>query len=752
MKVRNLFLALAAMAVAVILTGCPTPLRPDVPPPVQMVEIFNLADHLATLRVGETDPDVIFDGIPLTGGGGIPSNLSIEVVSHNGSNALEVSVVQQWAGIDLVHRDFRDPPVLEEFNFQVGDIIAIEGTNAANFMIFNLDHQGWSTLQDWEGNDYAPGQEFEHEFNPLSAVDVVAIGADAAAAGPGNNLRTIRIRGNQTDSSFIIANLTVQRNLAAPTVTVGAQTGSVVRGSAGSVTFPVSASFLTGADGSINLADAGVVRMLDEDGVPVALPTGVTATGNIAIANGASTGTPTLTLALTAAASQALGVGPHQFMVTLRGTESMPGNLFVSGLVVPETVVVADGATYTPIDVRAFRLPVDGASSIPLDLEYGVQDGITAILNPGSFVLDANGSGTARVVIRGSFTNPPGLIALTVTAPGTGASETIDVMSPLDDVSVTITLGMENRVGGEGAPTVADVPGGGLRITSTAVPPATGVVDFSFANPAFPTAWRLFENVTLVFAEVTNNATDPIILSIGSGFNPGARQFAHPEIDEGDTYVTFPMSQFHNFGGAGYGLTLLTNQQGNVPPRSTNFSLILSAVVFHSGDFEADDNDNDNDNDNGDITEGMTSVMRGTDGLPHFVNASGNPTVDNTATGIVVTDIGSGHYGITLTSQAGGGTAPATWTAGQRFVVRGTVDSISGSGTVDMVLQGTAGGFGIVATDAGLAEGDSFELAVEITSTNVTAITTDGNLTIRGSGNGLVSGGFTITGIWISLP
>ena len=155
----------------------------------------------------------------------------------------------------------------------------------------------------------------------------------------------------------------------------------------------------------------------------------------------------------------------------------------------------------------------------------------------------------------------------------------------------------------------------------------------------------------------------------------------------------------------------------------------------------------------GDVTDGMTSILRGTAGLPHYVNASGDADCTATADGITVTVPENGYDGLTITPQAGGGSAPSVWTIGQKIVVRGRVDTLgTAEVAVDMVLQGTTGGYGTPVTDAGKNAGDTFELVIEITSENVTAITTDGNLTVRAGGDDLIGGQFTITGLWVKLP
>jgi len=152
-----------------------------------------------------------------------------------------------------------------------------------------------------------------------------------------------------------------------------------------------------------------------------------------------------------------------------------------------------------------------------------------------------------------------------------------------------------------------------------------------------------------------------------------------------------------------------------------------------------------------DIVDDMSSVMRGADGLPYYADGS-NGTIVATADGIVVTNIVNGYDGLALQPRLGGGTTPTAWTAGQRIVVRGKVDSVAGGGTVDMVLQGSGGGYTVYFTDADKSAGDTFELIIEIDSGNVDTVVANGNITVRGSGDQLIGGGYTITGIWIKNP
>ena len=149
-----------------------------------------------------------------------------------------------------------------------------------------------------------------------------------------------------------------------------------------------------------------------------------------------------------------------------------------------------------------------------------------------------------------------------------------------DPVTVNITRAMANRFAGDGAPTYQDIPGG-LRLNFSASPPATGVVDFSFAHEAFPDNATDFRYITVNLTEVVNNApADPIRISFGWGFDPGANQFAHPMVEAPSASFTFPMST--TFGGGGPGISILSNQPTVLPDGpSTNFSFVLSSIVFH---------------------------------------------------------------------------------------------------------------------------------------------------------------------------
>ena len=156
---------------------------------------YDLSARLAAVPIGETSFGLIVDSPWLVTGGG-PSDVSFEVISHNGQNALLVSTVQGWAGFDLVHAGF---------DFRAGNVIRIEGEwvgPTAGQPLLNLDNSGWNPLGGWNPV-LNPGDTFEQTFT-LTENDANAIAA--------NNPAVIRVRANR-DARFIITRLAVARDV-----------------------------------------------------------------------------------------------------------------------------------------------------------------------------------------------------------------------------------------------------------------------------------------------------------------------------------------------------------------------------------------------------------------------------------------------------------------------------------------------------------------------------------------------------------
>ena len=129
---------------------------------------------------------------------------------------------------------------------------------------------------------------------------------------------------------------------------------------------------------------------------------------------------------------------------------------------------------------------------------------------------------------------------------------------------------------------------GGFRLAATGT--GAGVVEFNLLrdDDVFPDNWEDFEYATLVFSDVESNDDGPVWLTFASGFGGGqARQF-HSQVVDGP--VSLPVSELQTSGGGGgtRGIVILSNQAHGSPPddRSTDFSFVLSAIVFHDGDFD----------------------------------------------------------------------------------------------------------------------------------------------------------------------
>jgi|GEM_PF-3903622 len=441
-KIGSAAVAVLAAMTVMVMTGCGYGAAgvPEEPPPVLMVEIFNLVEHLETLNVGETNRDVIFDDIPLLPAGGATA-VSFEVINFESSRALRVTISSDWAGIDLAHENWAGYSEGPVFGFQVGDEVTIVGrvlgTGTAlepfNQAVFMAPGPAWRTFDGTsEGREPATGTEwvntegvedgaFEREVT-LNAADITRI----AAANP----PTIRFRANAANAVYVITDLIVERNMAAPAVNVGNQIGTVVRGEGGDVAyrtvrFPVSASFLEGAAGTINFSTAGVVTGLPE-GVTVAEGA---AGGSIAIAadgSGATTAATHLTLIVAADADLSVN-GDYTFTVTLRDTESMPGDIVISGLIVDELVTFGAEDRHAIVEVEAFRLAARG--SLPLFVTGDLPTNVT--VTSAGIVLDANGSGRSTVVFSGPPTDSNefgDMFRITVEVPGTRASESFDLL------------------------------------------------------------------------------------------------------------------------------------------------------------------------------------------------------------------------------------------------------------------------------------------------------------------------------------
>jgi len=162
---------------------------PQLPTPTDV--LFDMAERLAELTVGETDSNVIFEGTPLIRGGG-DRHMNLEVVLHNGGNALRINAIESWAGLDIHHY---------VFGFQAGDLIRVAGTAAAdNQMILQLVG-AW----DWLGSiQVSAGGSFEIE-HILTHTNIVRM-----EHSDQEQPQAVRISGDTANRSFTVTELTVK--------------------------------------------------------------------------------------------------------------------------------------------------------------------------------------------------------------------------------------------------------------------------------------------------------------------------------------------------------------------------------------------------------------------------------------------------------------------------------------------------------------------------------------------------------------
>jgi|GEM_PF-2179702 len=194
MRIKKWVLAAAAVAVAIALTGCPSPVRPEAPPPGAepvWTTIFDLVEHLDRFTLGVVTGEALWEGVPLTNAG----SPTLTIIEVDGERALQVGTVQDWSGIDILHTHATAPG----FNFQAGDTIALAGNSGTSGAL----GLGFGQESDWmAGWRSDPGEDFDEEFT-LTAPQIAQM---VSAAGPNG----LRIRGPNDNSVFTLTSLVVE--------------------------------------------------------------------------------------------------------------------------------------------------------------------------------------------------------------------------------------------------------------------------------------------------------------------------------------------------------------------------------------------------------------------------------------------------------------------------------------------------------------------------------------------------------------
>jgi len=468
MKIGRWILAtVAAVATAVVLAGCPSPLRPAPPPPVQMEGYFSLADQLDGLTVGETDRGVIFAGAPIAGAGGEAQVLfEVVEVSYDEQNsrwvypavddgrpirnALRIETVTDWAGMDLAHANFAGHAEGPVFAFQAGDTIEISGQflssgdlTGGRAVFFGLGG-AWAppfpvhdVIPDTIGiTDDRPFVEagayafFTFQYAHMTPSHVMSI---ASASPP-----VLRFRGNTPGGVYIITDLVVERNVAASVVTVGDQTGTaIVAREAGTASFQVGASFLDGGAGDINFMTPGVVTISGPTGGLAAISVSAesdvleindygssasAATLVLNVGDNSVAGTYIVTVALRNAISTAtLTVGPGRYVTVsqIGFNEERPTFEVVASNLATRTGLVVFGVEVTEVG-EIGNLDDFEADEDPVPL-----DGVSVVGAPTGFtVTDGSGSGLLTLDISNANWDGADVGNLVVTMAGTSSVAT----------------------------------------------------------------------------------------------------------------------------------------------------------------------------------------------------------------------------------------------------------------------------------------------------------------------------------------
>jgi len=202
--------AVAALA-ALVLAGCgygalaPPPAPPTVTEPAAWETLFDLAEHLAELEVGETDRAVIFPNtVPLSPADAGGTSGGFAVIEEGGVRAIQVTQAANWNGFDINHAAREGRPGLD---FEPGDRITIAGrAHGANTVILGFGQTPWR-LHNWE-----IGGTFTQAF--------VLTSADIAEMVDREGPDAVRFRSGEGSAAatagFTITQILVERPAEAP--------------------------------------------------------------------------------------------------------------------------------------------------------------------------------------------------------------------------------------------------------------------------------------------------------------------------------------------------------------------------------------------------------------------------------------------------------------------------------------------------------------------------------------------------------
>ena len=193
MKKNWMILPALVLAATLVLMGCDEDKG-------KLTVVFDLAENEAFQNLAEGTKDAnLIDVIPIREASGAGAEMythaNFEVVKVNNKNAIQTTVITNWAGFDLN---------IDDLKLRAGDKIEIKGTltkagTGETKVFLNLEHAGMKELDGWNPV-IEEDEDFEKEFK-LTSADI----SNIKSANP----KAIRVRTNQAGAVFVVSHLKI---------------------------------------------------------------------------------------------------------------------------------------------------------------------------------------------------------------------------------------------------------------------------------------------------------------------------------------------------------------------------------------------------------------------------------------------------------------------------------------------------------------------------------------------------------------